>query len=118
MIPKTSGIENIINPILYLRRLTVAGGPYFLNQEKIDDLRNAKPDFPRMATAISINISGIPNAKTSEIIDFIPVEISRVRTHGISKGTKKPDTKIIPPQIKRPFGGTSVVTLLSSVIFL
>jgi hypothetical protein len=94
----------------------VSGGPYFFSKPKIFVLRYLNPSLPRIPAAISINNSGIPKARRPEIKDFIPVDKSRVSTQGINKGLKKPETKTIPPQIKRPLGGTTDSTLFSSGI--
>ena len=114
--PKINGIENNTNPSLYLKGLTVSGGPYFLNQEKIVDLRYVKPDFPRMATAIIINISGIPNASNPDKTDLVVVDKSEATTNGIKSGLKNPEIKTMPPVISRFLGGFSITIFIFSFI--
>lgn len=99
------GSENKTSPKRYLKRLTVAGGPYRLNNIRSQRLRYLKPGFPRIAAATNIKSSGNPNAKRPVNAAFNPTEKSEAIIKGIKTGKIIPSIKNNPPAIKRPVGG-------------
>ena len=99
------GRENNTSPTLYLILLTSSGGAKGFRNFPSLLLRKANPSFPRIATAMIIKSSGIPNASRPDKMAMSHSGRPEVKTRGINTGLRTPIININAPEINLPFGG-------------
>ena len=112
------GRQNNTNPTLYLVVLTSSGGAKGFRTLPSLLLRKANPSFPRIATAMIIKSSGIPNASKPDRRAMSHSGRPEVKTRGIKTGLIIPIINIAAPEINLPFGGLMSVGSVSVVGFI